>query len=178
MKTYLFAFAMVALAGLAIGQKKAPASPDMTATASIGGKAITIKYAAPSVKGRQIFGDGGLISHDPNYPVWRAGANSATALHTEGNLDISGLKVPAGDYTLFANVADPDHWKLIVSKDLGEWGLSYDSSKHLGSAPMKMSKPGSSTEVLKYDIASAGGNKGKLTLSWENHIASVDFTVN
>jgi hypothetical protein len=41
-----------------------------------------------------------------------------------------------------------------------------------------MSKPGSSVEVLKYDITSAGGNKGKLTLSWENHVASVDFTVN
>jgi Protein of unknown function (DUF2911) len=177
MKFYLAAFGMIALAGLASGQRKAPASPDMTATASIGGKAITIKYAAPSVKGRQIFGDGGLISHDPHYPVWRAGANSATALHTEGNLDIAGLKVPAGDYTLFVDVADPDHWKLIVNKRLGEWGLDYTASEDLGSVPMKMSKPGSAVEVLKYDIASEGGNKGKLTLSWENHVASVDFTV-
>jgi hypothetical protein len=177
MKTFLFALAITSLASTAIGQKKAPSSPDMTATASIGGKAITIKYAAPSVKGRQIFGDGGLISHDPHYPVWRAGANSATALHTDGNLEIAGLKVPAGDYTLFVDVADPDHWKFIVSKALGEWGLDYDSSKDLGSVPMKMSKPGSPIEVLKYDITSAGGNNGKLTLSWENHVASIDFTL-
>jgi len=32
-------------------------------------------------------------------------------------------------------------------------------------------------ENLKYTLADAGGNKGKLTLEWENHIASVPFTV-
>jgi hypothetical protein len=176
MKTFLLALAMISLAGLATGQRKAPPSPDMTATASIGGKAITIKYAAPSVKGRQIFGDGGLISHDPRYPVWRAGANSATALHTDATLDLGGLTVPAGDYTLFVDVADPDHWKFIVNKKLGEWGLDYPAADDLGSVPMKMSKPGSLVEVLKYDITGTGGNKGKLTLSWENHVASVDFT--
>src|SRR5688500_14682700 len=44
-----------------------------TATLSLNGKAIEIRYAAPSVRGRQIFGDGGLLSKDPTYPVWRAG---------------------------------------------------------------------------------------------------------
>ena len=178
MKSYLLAFGLLATLGLAPAQttKKAPASPNETATATIAGKTITIKYAAPSVKGRQIFGDGGIISHDPHYPVWRAGANSATALHTDADLDIAGLKVPAGDYTLFVDVADPDHWKFIVNKKLGEWGLDYTASEDLGSVPMEMSKPASSVEMLKYDITGAGGNKGKLTLSWENHVASVDFT--
>ena len=76
-------------AGLASAQ-----SPKATETATIGGKTITIQYSAPSVRGRQIFGDGGLLSHDPNYPVWRAGANSATSLHTDADLDIGGLTVP------------------------------------------------------------------------------------
>src|SRR5277367_2716905 len=127
MKTLLLSFGIVCVAGLAPAQpmKKAPASPDATATTSIAGKTITIKYAAPSVRGRQIFGDGGLISHDPNYPVWRAGANSATALHTDADLDVGGLKVPKGDYTLFVDVKDPDKWMLIISKKTGEWGLSY-----------------------------------------------------
>jgi hypothetical protein len=35
------------------------------------------EYGAPSVRGRQIFGDGGLVSKDWTYPVWRAGANAA-----------------------------------------------------------------------------------------------------
>jgi hypothetical protein len=173
MKTFLLALGFFAIAGLAPAQmKKAPASPPETATATVGGKTITIKYAAPSVRGRQIFGNGGLISHDPHYPIWRAGANSATALHTDAALDLGGLSVPAGDYTLFVDVADPDNWKLIVSKATGEWGLSYPDGQDLGRVPMKMSKPAAPVEMLKYDLSG-----GKLTLSWENHVASVDYKV-
>src|SRR6266545_3363532 len=89
-----------------------PPSPPATATVTIAGKTITVKYAAPSVRGRKIFGEGGRVSQDPTYPVWRAGANSATALHTDADLDIGGLQVPKGDYTIYAWVADPDNWQL------------------------------------------------------------------
>ena len=77
----------------AFAQGQTPPSPPAEATATIGGKAITIKYGAPSVKGRKIFGEGGRISTDKNFPVWRAGANSATALHTEGDFQIGGINV-------------------------------------------------------------------------------------
>ena len=170
-KCVLICAALAATASLSFAQKSPPAETTVT----IGGKAITIKYSAPSVRGRQIFGDGGLVSHDPHYPVWRAGANSATALHTDADLDIQGLKVPAGDYTLFVNVADPDHWELIVSKDTIEWGLAYKADKDLGRAKMAMSKPPAPIEVYKMTL-SGEGNSGKLQLEWENHIASVSFT--
>ena len=170
-KSVLICAALAMTASLSFAQKSPPADTSVT----IAGKTITIKYAAPSVRGRQIFGDGGLISHDPHYPVWRAGANSATALHTDADLDIQGLNVPAGDYTLFVNVADPDHWELIVSKDTKEWGLAYKSDKDLGRAKMEMSKPPAPIEVYKMTLSSGGGNSGKLQLEWENHIASVSF---
>jgi hypothetical protein len=98
--------ALAAVAGIAAGQemkggKKAPASPAAETSATINGKAISIKYSAPSLRGRDVFGPTGPIRKDPTYPVWRAGANSATALHTEADLDINGLAVPKGDYTLF-----------------------------------------------------------------------------
>ncbi len=163
---------LFACAGMAQAQ-----SPPATASATIGGKTISIKYAAPSVRGRKIFGDGGRISQDPNYPVWRAGANSATAFHTDADLTIGDLKVPKGDYTIYALVKDPDAWELIVNKSTGQWGLSYDASKDLGRVKMTMSKPASPIETLKYTISDLGGNKGKLQLEWENHIASVPFTV-
>ena len=64
--------------------------------------------------------------------MWRAGANSATTLKTDGDLMIGDLRVPAGTYTLFVDISDPDNWTLIVSKDTGEWGLSYDSTQGPG----------------------------------------------
>jgi len=152
-------------------------SPPATASVAINGKNIAIKYSAPSVRGRKIFGDGGLISGDPNYPVWRAGANSATAFHTDADLNIGGLNVPKGDYTLYALIKDPDSWTLIVNKQTGQWGLSYDAGQDLGRVKMTMSKPAAPVEVLRYSLTDEGGGKGKLQLAWENHVASVPITV-
>jgi hypothetical protein len=165
----LFTAALM-VAGLGFAQ-----SPKAETSVTIGGKAITIKYSAPSVRGRKIFGADGLISKDPHYPVWRAGANEATALHTDADLMIGSLNVPKGDYTLFVDTA-ANPWQLIVSKATGEWGLAYDKSKDLGRVPMKMSKPPALVETYKMTLSSTGGNKGKLDLAWENVDASVDFT--
>src|ERR1019366_5951735 len=142
--------ALIAAASLASAQ-----SPAATESKTIGGKKIEIKYSSPRVNNRadKIFTKDGLIGNDQTYPVWRAGANAATAFHTDADLNVGGLAVPKGDYTLFVDVGDQKNWQLVVSK------------------------PPAPIENLKYTIADAGGNKGKLQLEWENHIASVQFTV-
>ncbi|MEO8028228.1 MAG: hypothetical protein ABI823_17220, partial [Bryobacteraceae bacterium] len=53
----------LALAGAACSQQSPPAEASVT----IDGKAITIKYAAPSLRGRKMFGSDGRISKDPTY---------------------------------------------------------------------------------------------------------------
>ena len=141
------------------------------------GHQISITYSSPAVKGREgkIFTKDGLISHNPHYPVWRAGANAATTLETNGDLMIGDVHVPAGKYTLFVDISDPDQWTLIVNKKTGEWGLAYDGSQDLGKTKMSMSKPSSTVENLKWDIKGDGG-KGTITLAWEDHEASVPVT--
>jgi hypothetical protein len=158
-------------------QKKAPASPPASAEVAINGKNISIKYSAPSVRSRQIFGEGGVVSKDANYPVWRAGANAATAFHTDADLDLNGLQVPKGDYTLYVLVKDPAKWQLIVNKQTGQWGLTYSQAQDLGRVPMNMSKPPAPIETLKITLSSEGGNRGKLQMEWDTAIASVPFTV-
>ena len=146
----IFAAAILATAAFAAAQtpapKPPPKSPSVTESATISGKSISIAYASPGVKGREgkIFTKDGLISHDPHYPVWRAGANSATTLHTDADLDIGGLAVPAGNSTLFVDISDPDNWMLIVNKKTGEWGLAYDGTQDLG----KVKFPTSATPSL------------------------------
>src|SRR5665811_603909 len=148
--------ALAVVAGLAAAQdapkkKAAPASPPMETSATIGGKSIAIKYSAPSVRGRKIFG--GADALQPDNTVWRAGANNATALHTDGEITIGNLNVPAGDYTLYVFL-DPQGWQLIVSRQTGQWGIvpggtSLDESKAIGRTPMKMSKPATLVETYK-----------------------------
>jgi len=153
-----------------------PKSPPAETSVTVGGKTLSIKYSAPSVRGRQIFGDGGLVSHDPTYPVWRTGANAATTFHTDADLDIGGLAVPKGDYTLFTLV-NTNPWQLIVSKLTKEWGLAYKQDQDLGRVKMAMSKPASPVETLKITLSAAGANGAKLQIEWENVVASVPITV-
>jgi len=172
MRTLTLPAALLALSSLAPAQ-----SPPAQANLSIGGKALSIRYSAPSVRGRKIFGEGGLLSMDPTYPFWRAGANSATAFHTDADLDINGLAVPKGNYTIYVNVKDPNAWELVINKQTGQWGLTYTASMDLGHTRMTMSKPAAPVEVLKYTLTDKGGNKGELRLEWETHVATAPFTV-
>jgi len=170
-----YAAALIVAASLAWAQQSPPAQ----ATVTVGGKTLTVKYSAPSVRGRvgKLFGAGGRISQDANYPMWRAGANAATAFHTDADLDIGGLAVPKGDYTLYVNVKDPDNWELAINKQTGQWGLTYNAAQDLGRVKMTMSKPPALVETLKYTLSDQSGNKAKLQLEWENHVASVPITV-
>jgi hypothetical protein len=167
------ALSILFTASIAIAQE----SPSRETTGSIGGKSLVIKYCAPSVRGRQIFGGGGLISVEQNYPIWRAGANAATSFHTDADLDINGLSVPKGDYTLYVLLSDANAWQLVISKQTGQWGLEYSKSNDLGRVKMTMSKPAAPVEELKYSITGKDSTHGKLELAWEQHIASVAVTV-
>jgi hypothetical protein len=145
-----FFIALTAVVGLLSAQ-----SPASQSSAPIAGESITIKYSSPSVRGRQIFGEDGVVSKDSTYPVWRAGANAATTLQTGADLDIAGLKVPAGTYSLYVLVKDPEKWQLIINKQTGQNGDSYDRSMDLGRVDMKMEKP--PVPVVPVYPPSAGG---------------------
>lgn len=154
-------------------------SPAATESKTIGGKTITIRYSSPGVKGRvgKLFGKDGKIGSDGTYPVWRAGANAATRLQTDGDLDLGGLAVPKGEYSLYVDLSNLDAWQLIVNKETGQSGTTYSRAMDLGRVKMTMSKPAAPVENLKYTIAASGGNAGTLTLEWENYVASVPVKV-
>jgi hypothetical protein len=146
-------------------------SPPASTSQTVDGKTVSVDYSAPSMRGRKIFG--GLL---PYGKVWRTGANAATTLKTGVDLQIGDAKVPAGTYTLYTLPSDGT-WKLIINKQTGQWGLSYDASQDLGRVKMTMSKPPAEVERMKYTLTSLGGNKVQLQLAWENHVATVPITV-
>ena len=168
-------------------------SPEAIASIHYGreGKLIWIFYHAPSVRSRHIFN--GADALQPDGTVWRLGADDATVLHTDADLDIGGLAVPKGEYTLYADV-DKGNWKLIVNKQLTDargrpqWGINRDGSTtnnpatELGRTALTMGKPASPVETLKIALTRTGpatedATHGKLEIAWENVTASVLFTV-
>ena len=149
-------------------KSKRPSPPGTAAVTFADGKKVTIDYSRPSAKGRKIVG--GLVPYDQ---VWRTGANEATSLKTDVDLDIGGTTVPAGSYTLFSLPAQGS-WKLIVNKQTGQWGTNYDQSQDLARIDMTVSSLPQSVEQFTIGLDKTGGDSAKLNLDWENLRGSVD----
>src|SRR5258707_4194105 len=77
------------------------------------GKLIWIFYHAPSVRTRHIFNGAGALQ--PDGTIWRLGADDATVLHTDADLDIGGLAVAQREDTLYGEI-NQGNWKRIVNK--------------------------------------------------------------
>jgi hypothetical protein len=167
---HVFAIPVLIGAALAV-PASAQLSPRMKTSVAIEGKTITIGYGAPSMRGRKVMG--GLV---PYAEVWCAGANDATSLDTEADLDINGLKVPKGSYTLWT-LPNQNQWLLIVNKETGQWHTQYDESRDLGRVKISMRTLPAAVERMKFDLAATGGNKGTLTLAWETTEVSAVITV-
>ena len=187
----LSALLLAGLTGLATAQVKMDElktnntdSPNDSTSVTINGKQLWIAYHAPSVKGRKIFGGAGALQ--PDDTIWRLGADFATILHTDADLDLGGFALPKGDYALYADL-DKGKWKLIVNKTLMKgnrhiWGVNMDNSTtndpatEVGRVAMTMGKPASTVEKMKITLSGAAG-KGKMLVEWENVTASVPFTL-
>jgi hypothetical protein len=156
--------------GLTLAQEKR-ASPHDTASATIGGKKITIEYGRPYKKGRAIFG--GLV---PYNAVWRTGADEATIFKTDGDLMVGDMHVPAGSYSLFT-IPKEDQWTLVLNKIVKQWGaFNYDAKQDFGRTAMKVEKA-SPTDQFTVAIEAKGGPNGLLRMSWDTTSATVPIMV-
>src|SRR5262245_21121406 len=96
-KRIAVAAVLVAVAGLASAQGQKPVDRGV-ATATVGGKKVSIDYGRPALKGRAM---GELLKQLPPDKIWRAGENEVTMLSSEGDLMIGGKKVAAGKYSVY-----------------------------------------------------------------------------
>ena len=155
------------LIGCKAQTKKPVASPPADTSQTVDGKTVSIHYNAPSMRGRKIFG--GLVPYDH---WWRTGANPATTLKTEANLQIGTATVPAGTYTLYT-LPSAGTWKLIINKQTGQWGTKYDQSQDLARVDMKKETLSSPQEVMSITIEPFQGKQSSLHVRWETTDVSV-----
>lgn len=91
-------------------------SPLDSVTFQVDGQPVKICYGRPSARDRTIFG--GLVPYDE---LWRTGANEPTMIHASTALEIAGIEVAAGTYSLYT-VPGTDRWTLIVNRATDQWG--------------------------------------------------------
>jgi Protein of unknown function (DUF2911) len=174
----MLVFILAAQSSAQQDKSKRPSPPGTATFALADGKTITVNYSRPKIRdpktgqARKIYG--GLV---PYGEVWRAGANEATSLVAQANLNLGGTPVPAGSYTLFILPQQSGPWKLIVSKKTGEWGIPYPGEQFdLARINLKTAKTPATVQEFTISFDKRGTNAGMLKFDWENTSASVDFS--
>jgi hypothetical protein len=172
MRSLTLAFlSLVAMASPAVVAAQGYVSPPADTSVTIAGKKIHISYYAPSMHNRKIMG--GLV---PYGVVWCTGANYATQIDTEAELDMGGLKMPKGSYSIWT-LPNEKEWMLIINKEIGQFHLDYRSNKDFGRVRMDLKALPAPVETFTIRLAQTSGSQGRLSLIWEKTEASELFTV-
>jgi hypothetical protein len=153
-------------------------SPADSIITRVGAANVAIRYSRPAKRGRVVFGDSS-VAMEPFGKVWRVGANEATRFSTDRDLTIGNATVPAGNYTLFAQL-DRSGWKLIVNKLLLRpdnsgrllWGTMHDPQHDLVRIPMTMTTLPSPVEQMTIALEPQGDG-AMLKVMWDATQASV-----
>jgi hypothetical protein len=181
------AVVLCALAPLpALGQQ-ARISPHEVVSAVISNDRIMVVYGRPYTKAprtgeiRKIWG--GLVPYDK---IWRTGADEATLITTEVPIVMGGVTIPAGAYSLWMLPSADGSAKLIINKQVGQWGVDeqgwhkvYDQANDVVRADMTKSDLPDSVDQFTISIdrdpAVPGG--GLIELKWEKTQYAVAFAV-
>jgi hypothetical protein len=156
-------------------------SPHETTGAVIDGNRVTIIYGRPHTKDprsgeiRKIWG--GLV---PYGQVWRTGADEATLLITQKPIKFGDTTVPAGAYTLFTLPNEDGTAKLIINKQIGQWGVgpgSYDEGMDFARVDLKKEALDKPLDQFAIAVAKNSSGGGVIKLMWEDTQYSAAFTV-
>ncbi len=121
-KKLLIALAVILVAIVAFGLYGAlvvsKRSPIQTATFNDESLEIKVLYGQPSKKGRLIFGDEKDGALQPYGKYWRLGANAATEITFNKDVNFAGKAVKAGSYRMYA-VPGPTSFQIALNSELG-----------------------------------------------------------
>ena len=118
--------------------------------------------------------------------IGNGGANQSTRLVTEVPLVIDGTTVEPGEYTLFVALSN-ESWTFIVSnwpamerydyerKDALFGAYDYTPDRDVLRTSMQLDTLPHAFDQLSWQFLDMNENGGRLTLLWDNKMASVPF---
>ncbi|MHA7129364.1 DUF2911 domain-containing protein [Algoriphagus namhaensis] len=142
-----------------MSEEESRPSPLERKEGQINGKSLTIQYGAPSVKGREVWGD--LV---PYNVVWRTGANEATYLEVSEEILVEGQRLAPGKYSIFTIPAEDQAWTVIFNSDwdLEHGHFQYNEKNDVLRVSASPVFGAASQEQLSFDFEEPG-----LVLKWE-----------
>lgn len=200
-RTFSLLALLFAFANTLDAQQRRAASPRGEAATQIGGTFneqgryeggswIVVTYGRPIKRGRDVFGSGD--DYGMNFlrgaPVWRLGADKSTRLMTEVDLMFGDQRLPAGEYSMFAELSE-DEWTLIFStwgakesfreeKPDALWGAyNYTPDRDVLRTSMSVTTGEASSDQMVILFTDMTADGGMLTVWWDDQMASTAFSL-
>jgi hypothetical protein len=149
-----------ALPSIAHGQERGATK------ATVGKANVSIDYGRPELKGRDMLGKMQAGA------VWRIGANEATTLTTDADLDFAGKKLAKGKHILLTRLGEGGKWSLIAST---KGAFQFEESGILGEIPLTLTQAKESVEALTINLTGQG-DKGTIEITWGTSRLTGTFT--
>jgi hypothetical protein len=142
-------------------------SPLDSITFTAGGRTVKLCYGRPSARGRTMIGGDNV----PYGKLWRTGANEPTVIFTPVALDIAGVQVRPGKYSLYS-VPGEQEWEIIVNRSTSQWGHENAYTKEVqaqevGRGKVSVQKLSQPVETFTITPHPATGEVQHLYLDWE-----------
>ena len=143
-------------------------SPLDSLTFSVGGQPVKVCYGRPSLRGRKMIG----ASAVPYGKLWRTGANEPTIFYTPVRLDIAGIDVAPGLYSLYT-VPGEREWEVIVNRATAQWGhesryTEEVEKQEVGRGTVPAERIETPVEMFTIRAEPASGDAQAVVLEWEN----------
>ena len=172
MKKVIYLFAM-AFSTLALAQVQTPQpSPAAKIEQTVGLTQVTIEYARPAMRGREIMG--ALV---PYGEIWRTGANKNTIITFGDAVTVGDQTLAAGSYALYTRPGK-EQWEVFFYTDTDNWGTpgAWEADKVAATLEIVPTKVDSMASFAIW-IADLTNNGATLNLGWDTTKISIPFGV-
>lgn len=175
MKKTILSVLALGMISLASAQVNMPApSPAQTIKQDFGMSSMELTYSRPNVKGRTIMGD-----LEPWNVMWRTGANNATKITFNDDVEVFGHKVAPGSYAIYTIPQKNGEWTFILNRGANNSGVSgYKESEDVFREKVKVGKNPAIVETLTMQFSDVKPESCVLNIKWADFSIKVPITTN
>lgn len=151
-------------------------SPLANVEGTSGELTVSVDYCQPYKKGRLIFGEEEKDALVPFGKYWRLGANDATEISFNQDVNFAGEALKAGRYRMYA-VPDANSWEVSLNSQLGEFGY-FEPDYSLDVLKVDVPVQTSAQELEQFTMTFDSDSTGlTLNMAWDKTQVSVPITL-
>jgi hypothetical protein len=157
-------------------QLEGRASPYDSTRIQVGDARALVCYGRPSARGRTMIGGDPV----PFGRLWRTGANEPTIIHVGSALQVAGMRLEPGSYSIYT-IPGEREWTVILNRATAQWGheSAYTDAvraQEVGRATVPVEQTAEHVETFTIRSEPAAAGRADMVLEWERTRVRIPVT--